>query len=834
MIDVRGDRSPAPRWAATRLLGIRGLPRFALALSSASAALLALLKARLWVPGWTDAIVERTWSEDLRKDLVWGLDNDHVGQTRYIGFVLTLLLVPAFVLLYGACDRLLSRGPKLLWLRFALGAFVVTGTLASAFGVSSFIGRSVVALVIACSLAIAPAFEGGAVRVIGHPRATSSLVVLGAETLGFAWTAWITLVWTYGPLTLGVVLLVIAAGAWRAGRSQAAESGGLTLDLDAITGAPFLVAPLLGLLREPSPLWLAAGIAIGAGLRAIASLDGRSLRLPRSFGSVLAPWTVAAIFLVPLKFRDLADANWKNHEGQHLGWINSVFFGKFLMADAGFIYTALREYILAVLASFWGVTLEGVRLAHILLNLAGLLLFLEAGRRVTRGRLWLQAWLTYLLVTHSPIVFFLDYRRDLSFGWSDLARSGIACFVVVLAVERASRISPGRHPSRKDHRVLLSWGSLTGLSALYSHDFGLCAFGALALAIPLDRLLRRTSATWPGKLKAAVTLDTAYVTGFVGTISLFVGLYAAFGRADRLVTTFMETVPRMAAGIYGALGNVFDAVTFLSADALMAKGTYDIPALSFILPLGICVLAATRLTVTLVRGHWNARASVLLALLLFCATSLRHALLRSDTWHLMSGSAAPDVLLVALAADAARLAPRLRFRRWRVPLGAALVAATALWGIWVSEGCRYALKDRAVLVLNGEERPSTGPAYDFKDLPRVGDVNVQSSMLELVRYVREHTSRHDPILVRVNFLGGEEIYFLSDRRNPTRFDVMHEMLIFPLQREAFVDIVKDPPAFVIGGELALLGKEANMYIRAHWKKVKDFGSIPVFKYEPPL
>ena len=38
------------------------------------------------------------------------------------------------------------------------------------------------------------------------------------------------------------------------------------------------------------------------------------------------------------------------HEGQHLGWINSMTFGKMMMADAGFTYGPAREYSLAVLA----------------------------------------------------------------------------------------------------------------------------------------------------------------------------------------------------------------------------------------------------------------------------------------------------------------------------------------------------------------------------------------------------------------------------------------------------------------------------------------------------
>ena len=41
---------------------------------------------------------------------------------------------------------------------------------------------------------------------------------------------------------------------------------------------------------------------------------------------------VCAVFL-PLRFRDLPEASLFKHEGQHLGWINAVLFGKWMMAD---------------------------------------------------------------------------------------------------------------------------------------------------------------------------------------------------------------------------------------------------------------------------------------------------------------------------------------------------------------------------------------------------------------------------------------------------------------------------------------------------------------------
>ena len=78
-----------------------------------------------------------------------------------------------------------------------------------------------------------------------------------------------------------------------------------------------------------------AAVGAAVGLCALAGVIPRiSVNVP-ALAFILAPWALLAMATVPLKMRDLPEINHQSHEGQRLGWINSVIHGKLLMADAG-------------------------------------------------------------------------------------------------------------------------------------------------------------------------------------------------------------------------------------------------------------------------------------------------------------------------------------------------------------------------------------------------------------------------------------------------------------------------------------------------------------------
>src|SRR5262249_31990133 len=121
-----------------------------------------------------------------------------------------------------------------------------------------------------------------------------------------------------------------------------------------------------------------------------------------------------------------------------------------------------------------------------------------------------------------------------------------------------------------------------------------------------------------------------------------------------------------------------------------------------------------------------------------------------------------------------------------------------------------------------------------------GDVFVPEDLEGLVRYLRTHSSAGDPIFCRTWFMNGPEIYFLADRRNPTRFDVPLEVITSSQQREILDQLERDPPLFVIGSEQSSTGDGASRYLDEGWQPVARFGELVVSRRKsattptPPL
>ena len=143
----------------------------------------------------------------------------------------------------------------------------------------------------------------------------------------------------------------------------------------------------------------ASGIALAAGARVWPGLARVAPVVP----IVLAPVALAALFVVPLGIRELPSANFQQHEGFHAGWVSSIFFGKWMLADANLIYGLLREYILAAWLRLAGINLLQLRVAHVLLNLASVALVSVISWQLCRRRLWLHLACIYMTVFHTPL-----------------------------------------------------------------------------------------------------------------------------------------------------------------------------------------------------------------------------------------------------------------------------------------------------------------------------------------------------------------------------------------------------------------------------------------------
>ena len=258
--------------------------------------------------------------------------------------------------------------------------------------------RSVVfgALAFTALVAMANRGGGGARARPTSPRGVAAFVFV-AETTSLVWGGWLLSINNGRPSAFVATFLALAFAGVRV--RSALDRGGSALSYEAIGGLPLLALPLLGLMRSPSLGWVIGAIVVGAGLRAV----GRRYRTRVPDWSVpLAALGPASIFVIPLGLRSLPTVSLKDHEAQHMGWINSALHGKLLMADAGTIYGPVREYLMTAWCLFAGTTVLQVRISFILLNLIGLGILLAVGWKHFGRSALLLAWFAVALLIYTP------------------------------------------------------------------------------------------------------------------------------------------------------------------------------------------------------------------------------------------------------------------------------------------------------------------------------------------------------------------------------------------------------------------------------------------------
>ncbi len=784
-----------------------------------------------------------TWLDPGRatKVMVWpGIPDSEVrlGTVQFGAFMMTLGLVATVVALVVIAQRFIARLSADV--SAGVAAAVLISGIARARAISPFAGK----VAIACALIVVITLAANLRRqrpALMHPAHGHASFLLACEGVALAWGVWLVRARFGFPGELGLALAaaLAVAGAFIGAHEYDTHRQRQVRDL-AMACAPTLALPLLAMLREPSPNWLWV-VALGTlALYVVLRIDvddaatkatRRHAPIPTIFVSVVAPLSIGMIFIIPARFREMTTINSYSHEGIHLGWINSITFGKFMMADAGTVYGPLREYTLTALAAIMGMNAEHVRVAQILVNLVGLGFMLAASYRVVRGRLALHFVALVLFVVHTAVSFFLYYRDMISFGWADLWRVGWAAVALIGVVQLVSLRPKERRSWKLELRPVFAWGLLMGLAVLYSQDFGLCGVGSVGLALGADALLR-ADAPLRERARTMLRNESAFVAGTLAPVALFFLIYAIAGRLGALLHAILWT-GLLASGAWSGLEYPVSAQSFLTNDALSGV-TREGPVLEFIMPLAASVVGIVVVVACAARRRWTARTTLIFALTLFSITAMRHALLRAEVYHLRSDGTPSLLLWLALMEDATSLVPTVRPFRLRVPIGAfAVLAFLVAWGWWGDS--MSPLQKKLRTIASGEDQPSIGERYHNEDIPRMGDIFVPADVRALSLYVLNSTSERDTVFATIDFIQGGEYNFFTARRNPTRFDVPHELLVRADQEEVERILREDPPTLIIGTYYGLIGDRAAAYIHEHWESVNVPGaSVAVFRYKPPL
>ncbi|HEX5099695.1 MAG TPA: hypothetical protein VFV94_09360, partial [Polyangiaceae bacterium] len=622
----------------------------------------------------------------------------------------------------------------------------------------------------------------------------------------------------------GSVALAYGARVWR-WRDISEKHG--ELRRDAVAGAPLLLLPLLALLRAPSPLWVLIAAGTAVALRRFV-LRGRELG--RGFDTVaacLALTALCGIWFVPAQFRELDSINFAHHEAQHHGWLASALRGKWLMADASLFYGPLREYAVAGWLRLASVTLEQVRVGTVLLNVIGAGVLSAIAYRLVRGGSGLLLFFGILLLTQTPLRYFVAYKTHTAFGWADVLRITFALLALVVLDRESPRTMTGGRIDRDERLSFASFGAINALALFYSHEFGLCAIAAVPLALILDALVRARTTSVRTELGLGFRRAAGYLAGFLLAFGAWVLVYGVAGKAALLLRSLFLSVALPAAGAIGSLELPVDAATFRSLEGLAATWT-AVPAVEYLLPPLVYVVTGAVLVARGLSGHWDTRARFQLGLLLFGTASYRFASSRSDGYHLSMAATPAILLFTSLLADA--LAEPTKLAGIRAPLARCL-ALLCTYGSLRSYGATVLLIPRIQATLRGEELPSRGPKYAYPTLRRAGDIRIPVETVRAAEYIRSHSQPQDFVFNRLSFMDGGDLMFLANRRNPTRFDTLAEITWAPQQKELLADLRRNPPALVLGdGDGApYLDAETLAYLAAGWERGQTFGDIAIMK-----
>ncbi len=798
---------------------IRGVTRLERAFGAAGAAMLGLLVAWRIAPQISTDIDARASLRAMSAVITY---RNEVLLGQFASYVIALACAFVATALYAVVARVLRRWPfvaRLTNYAVAFAPVVIATRLSAAFG------QSLLVCMIGGAFLIAPWAASGLAAPVPSTRRTLSSFVIATEATCLAWALFLVAsardVGFIALLPIFVLYLYVGTRITK----------GTSATLDAIAGAPLFALCLLGLARGPSPWLVAVVVASVVALRMALDKRARTPGLPMVLPAIVAPWALVCIIMVPLGLRDLPTMNHGDHEAFNLAWINSVLHGRFLWADAGLVHGPLRDYAMILGLAPFGITFEHVRIGFVLVNVIGLALAMPLSWIMGRRVLWAQLLASYLFLLHSPARAILYYRRTVSLGWADLTRStlpAVALFGALFVLAHTGRIS---------WRRLVGYGVLMGASLIYSQEFAICAALGVVVALVFDRLMRATGG-FVSRVREGVLCVVAFGAGSAIPVFGLLAVYAAFGKGRLLIVTAYESMSLAAAGVWGSLKFPIEASTFLEPKKLFEQfyhpDTHGDSISVFLIPVAIYLVTMVIILLAVAQRRWNHRLTLYLALLVFGVTCYRVTSATPDIWHLHSATTPSILLAVGLIVDASRFRFVVRARTaarravvGNVPVfvrvGVLAAVATASVGFVFGEFSTGINRRLADLASGEEKAPAPAPAYQHPDVPRAGDVLMPKSTQEIVVYIRSHSKPNDPIFIMAGMFTGAELYFLADRRNPTRFDTMSELITFTRRDETMAALHRDPPVLVIGDDAVYVGAEISEYLRTNWPHSENIG-----------
>ncbi len=469
-------------------------------------------------------------------------------------------------------------------------------------------------------------------------------------------------------------------------------------------------------------------------------------------------------------------------------------------------YSPGQLYVLAGLFNAFGVTVMVERWWDVVIRSLLALTMLAVSARLSSWKLALPVWVLAVLWTQAYSFFGYPIFAGLMFAFASL-----------YAMLRGFT----------SRRWLFIAGVLLGLCFAFRHDMAIYLGAAQALSLAPATFLHKTNEGQSLLQRALTTVKSAlpWAAGAALVVLPLIAYFAANVPLGELANQLF---------LFPLLE--FPKVRDLPYPRLNWRGS----VLPFYAPFFIYALALVVALMIFVRhrkdeaGAFRAWGIVMVAL--FGLFGFNQTRVRSDIIHTV------HFFLVSIA-----LLPVL-FRGWGQKASVAAQAIAAVAVIVAFIALIYPI-DRYMEMLDIRKNNTAAltPAAQANALPRAGGALVTPDQDAVVReiqrltepgeYVYAGLERHDKV-----FANDVMIYFLMDRRSPTRYQELHPGLvnIEPVQREMIADLEKNRPRYVIKTDMFRWVVEPNdtakstkvelldNYLTKHYRYIKTIGSYTIY------
>lgn len=454
-------------------------------------------------------------------------------------------------------------------------------------------------------------------------------------------------------------------------------------------------------------------------------------------------------------------------EGQHLAWAHVIQAGGVYARDFFCLYGPLLIYPQILLMDLFGNTLVVQRAYTYGLNLIGFAILVAFLHQTIRSRG------IFILAALFSIAVFPEYTLLSPNGSFPRIFLG---FVPLLVL--------GRYLRRERKLPLVASGFALGISMLFSQEAGFCGMLAIVLFLCLEarnseglRLLVRQGGLVAG-----------------GGLMVVAPMLIYFYQQNALGQFFdsMYGYPKLVTLGYAALP--FPSV----ADFLTAPLTSGAFFPYWI--IGIYILTAISVIVSLFLGLGNRDLHFMAALLLFGMVLFRVALGRSDAAHIYDASA-PAFLLAFMMIDKAVLgwkdnSPAI-MKAGRTALAVALLVSLGL-SLGSSNVLRHNMSSALLEITNISSKFKIQEmGVMLPQLPRAGiffEPRTAENLVGIGNALDRHTQRGEEVLFFPNEAG---YYFLFDRPVPTAYVHAYLAVTSAQRREMVADLERRRPAYVV-------------------------------------